>query len=144
MLASELCLYDDKTVDKVITKNTRKQCWILSLLWKNKLKKRLLNQRYPASTTHILQKFSNFWCKTKFFVAFHLYLASNITLVLRFMISSKFYYVQTAKVKYKDASCSKIKFCPQWGVFTHFSNSNFLVISPYKWNQRTNLEYVHI
>ena len=64
------------------------------------------NQRYPASTTHILEKFSNFCSKIEIFVAFHIYFASNITLVLRVMISNKFYYyVQTAKVNSKDVSC---------------------------------------
>ena len=66
-------------------------------------KYKLLNQRYPASTTHILQKFSNFCHKIKIFVAFHI-LASNITLVLRFITSDKF-YVQIAKADSKDLSC---------------------------------------
>ena len=53
----------------------------------------------------ILQKFPNFCCKIEIFVAFHLHFASNITLVLRFKISNKFYnYVQTAKVNSKDVS----------------------------------------
>ena len=53
----------------------------------------------------ILQKCSNSCFKIEFFVAFHLYFASNITLVLRFKISNKFYYyVQTAKVNSKDVS----------------------------------------
>ena len=70
-------------------------------------KKPLLNPWYPVSTTHILQKCSNFCCKIEIFVAFHIYLfGSNITLVLRFMISNKFYYyVQTSKVNSKDVSC---------------------------------------
>ena len=65
----------------------------------------MLNQRYPASTTHILQKSSDFCFKIEFFVAFHIYFASNITLALRFMISNKFYFVQTAKVNSEDVSC---------------------------------------
>ena len=38
----------------------------------------------------------------------------------------------------------RIKFSPRWGIFTHFSNTDFLVLSLYKWNQRTNLELIHI
>ena len=63
------------------------------------------NQRYPVSTTHILQKFSDFCCKIETSAAFHIYFASNITLVLRFMISNKFYCIQTAKVNSIDVSC---------------------------------------
>ena len=53
----------------------------------------------------ILQKFSNFCCKIEIFVAFHIYFASNITLMLRFMISNTFYNIQTANVNSKDLSC---------------------------------------
>ena len=81
------------SINLSIKKNTRKQCQMLSLLWQNKN----LNQRYKHQLG-ILQKFSNFCCNIEIFVAFHLYFASNITLVLRFKISNKFYhYVQTAK-----------------------------------------------
>ena len=48
-----------------------------------------------ASATHILQKFSNFCCKIEIFVAFHTHFASNITLLLRLMITNKFFDVQT-------------------------------------------------
>ena len=57
-----------------------------------------LYSRDPTSTSHILQKSSNFCCKINIFEKIKWFFASNITLVLRFMISNKFYYVQTGKV----------------------------------------------
>ena len=87
------------TIDKFITKKHKEAVSNIELTVT------ILNQKYPASTTHILQKFSNFYCKIEIFVAFYTYFASNITLVLRFMISNKFYYVQTAKVNSEDVIC---------------------------------------
>ena len=90
------------TVDKVITRKHKeaesKTEFIVT-------KYKLLNTWYPASTSHILEKFSHFYCKIEIFVAFHRYFAFNITLVLRFMMRNKFYYVQTANVNSKNASC---------------------------------------
>ena len=63
-----------------------------------------LNQRYNHQLG-IFQKFSNFCYKIEIFVPFHSYFASNITLVLRFKISNKYYfYSQTANVNSKDVS----------------------------------------
>ena len=59
-------------------KSTRKQCRMLRSLRQNKNK---LNQRYPASTTHILKKISNFCGKIEFFEKIKWFCASNITLV---------------------------------------------------------------
>ena len=84
--------YNSATGDKYITKNTSKQCQILRL----RNKSNYLNQRYPALTTHILPKISNFCCKIENFEKINLFFASKTTLVLRFMISKKFYYDQTA------------------------------------------------
>ena len=40
------------------------------------------------------------------------------------------------------SSCYRIKFCPQWLIFTHFSNSNFLVIKkPLKIKSEYQLAY---
>ena len=90
------------SVDKFIIKNTRKQYQMLSSLRQNKN----LNQRYNHQLG-IFQKFSNFCCKIEIFVPFHSYFASNITLVLRFKISNKYYfYSQTANVNSKDVSWS--------------------------------------
>ena len=65
---------------------------------------------------------------------------AKITLVLRFMKSSKFYYVQTAKVinSKKMLAVKGSNFVHSEEFSPHFSNSIFLVISPYKWNQRIN------
>ena len=76
------------TVDKFIAKTHKEGVSNLEITVK---KKKLLNQKYPASSPHILQKFSNSCCKIEIFIAFHLYFTSNITLVLRFMIRNKFY-----------------------------------------------------
>ena len=88
------------------TKSPREHCGILSSLWQNK-------NYYTKGTQHQLpiffQKISNFCCKIKIFVAFHIYFPSNITLVLGFMISNKSYYVQTVSVNSKDVSCKIIK-----------------------------------
>ena len=63
---------------------------------------------------------------------------TNITLVLIFMKSNKFYYVQTAKFLNSKMLVIKESHFVRWELFVHFSNSNFLVISPYNLNQRTN------
>ena len=60
--------------------------------WVHCDKIKTVKSKVPASTTHILKKFSNFCCKIEIFVAFHISFTSNITLVLGFMISNKFYY----------------------------------------------------
>ena len=45
----------------------------------------------------------------------------------------------------KDVSCERITFCPQLGIFAHFSNSNFLVIvSINNITGPSGLELVHI
>ena len=65
---------------------------------------------------------------------------AKITLLLRFMKSNKFYYVQTVKVinSKKMLAVKGSNFVHSEEFSPHFSNSIFLVISPYKWNQRTN------
>ena len=92
-------------------------------------------KRYPAPPTHILPSFKFFVVKLRLLrkSSYILLLGvANTALVLRFMKSNKFYYVETAKVVnflvVKDVSCQRITFCPWLGIFAHFSNSNFLVI----------------
>ena len=70
------------------------------------IKQKQLNETYPTSAiTHILPKFSFFNCKSeivkkiKCWLTLFFWVSLNITLVLRFMKSNKFYYIQTAKVK---------------------------------------------
>ena len=85
-------------------KNTREQLSLLSNVEFTVTKQKPLNQRYNPQLG-ILQKFSNFCCKIETFLVFHLYFASNITLLLRFRTSNKFYYyAQSAKVNSKDVS----------------------------------------
>ena len=65
------------------------------------------------------------------------------------MKSNKFCSVQTAKITnvlvVKDASCSRITFCPQLGIFARFSNSDFLVVvSINEIRLPTGLQLVHI
>ena len=59
---------------------------------------------------------------------------TNITLVLRFVTSNKFYYVQAVKVvNLKEVIVVEASsFATQLQIFFHFSISNFLVLSPYK------------
>ena len=72
---------------------------MLNSLWQN------IKSKVPIINYLYFTKISDFCCKIEIFVPFHIYFASNITLVLRFMISKKFYYDQTAKVNSKDVSC---------------------------------------
>ena len=72
------------------------------------LLKSIISSHNSCATTHILQKFLNFVVKLKFLrksIDF-LFLTYITLLVLRFMISNKFYYAQTAKVlNSKVVSC---------------------------------------
>ena len=69
----------------------------------------------------------------------------NTTLVLRFMTSNKFYFVQTAEVVNVFVIKDSLFSFPRLGIFAHFSNSNFLVIVFInEIREPTGLELVHI
>ena len=92
------------------------------------------NQREAIKGTqhHLLTFYQNFhifiWKTENFEKIKWLYLflsVTNITMVI---------YEKQQKVLIVKGS----KFYPRWGIFTYFSNSNFLVVRPYTLNQRAN------
>ena len=89
------------SIDEFITHTKKTQgssvkCWVHCDKIKTVKSK---DQRDPASATHILQEFSDLCC-----ISYILCFKHHIC--VRFMISIKFYYVQTAKVNSKDVGCS--------------------------------------
>ena len=91
-----------------------------------------VNQRLAIKDTQhqlpiFCQHFQFFCCKIEICekIKWHFLIlgVTNIRFVLRFMKSNTFYYFKIAKVvNSKDVSGLR------WGIFAHFSNSNFLVI----------------